>query len=370
MNISRPLSVLLPLVILTGFLHLLSFTIPLTAAAQEVGVSIRPAQIDTSMDPGQAREFSVTVENLNTSEQTFYLFTRNISRIGGEGAPIFAAEGERTGFELAEWIELETQEITLSPRGTQQVSFTIDVPEGASPGSHFGGVFVSAEPPRIENSGAAVGYQVANIINIRVSGDIVEEASIRQFSTSQFVYGSQNVEFQARIENSGNVLVRPRGPLEIYNMLGNQVGSIVFNESGAAVLPRFVNTDGEVVSEGSREFANIVLEGDAIGFGRYEAVLSPIYGEDGARKTMSSTVSFWIIPMQVIGPALGVLAVFALITFLLVRLYIRRSLAHLSQGRRVIRQRKKGGSSAVLLFVVVMLTVTALFLLVLLALFA
>jgi hypothetical protein len=85
---------------------------------------------------------------------------------------------------------------------------------------------------------------------------------------------------------------------------------------------------------------------------------------------MSSTVTFWILPMNIIGPALGVLAVLLLTVFIFVRLYIRRSLAHVNQGRRVIQRRRKGGSSEFLLLSVVMLTVIGLFLIVLLALFA
>lgn len=336
------------------------FYTTLTADAQQDGVSITPATIEETLDPGDVRQFSVTVENLKNTEQTYYLFTRNIKGVEAGGIPVFAADNlERTGLELADWITLPTSEITIPGNGKEKIEFTITVPEQAAPGGHFGGVFISVDPPKIEASGAAVGYQVANIINIRVSGEAVEQASIRQFSTSKFLYGSQNVEFSVRIQNEGNVLVRPIGPLEIYNMLGTKVGDMMFNEGQSGVFPGATET-----------FGDIVWEGESLGFGRYEAILSPVYGDHGAKKTMSSTVTFWILPMHIIGPALGVLAAILIITFLFVRLYIRRSLAHLQTGRRIIRQRRRSSSSVVLLFLIVMLTVTALFLIVLLALFA
>ena len=332
----------------------------LAAQAQSTGVSIKPATIEETLDPGTTKDYSITVENLNATEQLFYVFTRNISGVMEGGVPIFAADNrEVTGFEISEWISLPVSEVLIPGNGTISLDFTMNVPQDATPGSHFGGVFLSAEPPGIERSGAAVGYQVANIISIRVSGDAVEQANIRQFSTSQFLYGSQNVDFAVNIENTGNVLVRPIGPLEIKNMLGNKVGNIVFNVDQAAVFPGV-----------TREFTNINWTGDSIGFGRYEAILSPSYGDIGAKKTMSNTVTFWILPMNIIGPALGVLAVILLVVFLFVRIYIKRSLAHMNQGRRILRRRNKGGSSATLLVVVVTLTVTALFLIVLLALFA
>lgn len=330
-----------------------------TALAQTAGVSIKPAVIEETLDPGIEKQYTVTIQNLKETEQMFYLFTRNIKGVRDGGVPVFAETDEVTGYELADWLELPITEVLLAGNEQTSVTFTMRVPENASPGSHFGGVFISVDPPEIENSGAAVGYQVANIISIRVSGDAIEEADIRQFSTSKFLYGSQNVDFEVRIENKGNVLIRPRGPLEIRNMLGNKVGDLTFNEEQFAVFP------GD-----TREFTNIKWEGDSIGFGRYEAVLSPVYGDYGAKKTMSSTVTFWILPWSIIGPAIGILAVILLIVFVFVRLYIRRSLAHLSHGRRVIYRQRRNNSSTLLIIMVVALTVTALFLIVLLALFA
>ena len=108
-------------------------------------------------------------------------------------------------------------------------------------------------------------------------------------------------------------------------------------------------------------------------FGRYEALISPGYGEEGFKQTTSSTVTFWILPMNIILPALGILGVLLLVTYVTVRVYINRKLAYYgaTQGsRKLVRRRKDSNSSALLLVFVVMLTVTALFLLILLAFFA
>lgn len=333
---------------------------PSMVLAQGAGVSISPATVEETLDPGVQKEYSISVTNLDSREQTYYLYTRNISGVRDGGVPVFAESNqERTGYELVDWITLPTNQITVGGGEKFSFTFTVNLPEDATPGSHFGGIFFSVDPPEIENSGAAVGYQVANIISIRVSGEVTEQASIRQFSTKNYINGSQNIDFTVRIQNSGNVLVRPSGPLEIYNMLGNKVGDVTFNPDKSAVFPNDM-----------REYDNLNWTGDSIGFGRYEAILSSGYGEAGAYKTMSSTVTFWILPWNIIGPALGVLAVVLLVIFIFVKVYIKRSLAHLNQGRRVIQRRRKNGSSEVLLLSVVMLTVVALFLIVLLALFA
>lgn len=347
--------------LLIGFIGCLAILAAATAQAQgQAGVSISPALIEESHDPGVKKEYSVTVKNLNDYEQKFYISTRDITDVKDGGTPVFANDNlEKTGMELANWISLGVTEITLPAGVSERVNFTMQIPADATPGSHFGSVFISVDAPEIAQSGAAIGYQVANIISIRVSGEANEGANIRQFSTEKFFHGSKNVNFEARIENTGNVLVRPTGPVEIFNMLGKKVDTVSFNESQGAVFP------GRV-----REY-NFNWQGDGTGFGRYEVVMSPVYGETGARKTMSSTASFWILPLNIILPALGALAFILLLSFIFVRLYIKRTLAHLAHGQtRIVRRRKNKGVSATLLLVVVMLTVTAVFMIIMLVLFA
>lgn len=337
----------------------------------QAGVSISPALIEETLDPGFVKEYSISIRNLESREQTYYLSTKNISDVLAGGVPVFADENTTpTGMELADWIQLGESSITLQPNEARDIPFVMNVPDTASPGSHFGGIFISVDAPEIQQSGAAVGFEVANIISIRVSGDVNEFASIRQFSTDKFLYGSQNVNFEIRVENSGNVLVRPTGPLEIYNMLGKKVDTITFNEEGSAIPPKFPNPV-DPSQNGVRDF-RLSWQGEGIGFGRYEAIVSAVYGNEGAIQTMSSTASFWVLPMNIIGPALGILAVILLVVFVVARIYINRTLARLSGGTssRMVRRRRRQGPSPVLLLTVVMLVVISLFLIVLLVLFA
>jgi hypothetical protein len=353
------LSGLLRVLLLSLFVFSVGALFPLLASAQSAGMSISPAIIEETLDPDTQKQYKISVTNLNPVEQTYFMYTRNIASVRDGGVPVFAvSDSEQTGFELVDWITLPTNQVTVGAGEKQTIDFSMNIPADASC-SHFGGIFFSVDPPELENSGAAVGYQVANIISLRINGDCAEEASIRQFSTNKYINGSQNIDFTVRIQNTGDVLVRPSGPLEIFNMLGNKVGNVTFNPEKSAVFPSL-----------EREYTELNWTGDSVGFGRYEAILSPGYGEAGAFKTMSSTVTFWILPWNIIGPALGVLTAILLSVFIFVRVYIKRSLAHLNQGRRVIQRRRKNGSSEMLLLSVGMLAVVALFLMVLLALFA
>lgn len=337
--------------------------VPPSVHAQQsaAGIGISPALIEQAVEPGNSITETVYVKNLSQNDQTYYLFTRDIVGVTDNGSPVFATEGqEKTGYEMSDWVSISTTEVDLAPDQEVPVEVTVEVPDFATPGSHFAGVFVSMDPPKMRSIGASVAYQVANIVSIRVAGDVFENAEIRQFSTGNYIYGKSSIDFTARIENKGSTLVRPVGPLEVYNMFGKRVALLAFNESQGAVFP------------GTTRQFQLNWDDDGPGFGRYEALLSVVYGEQGRQSTISSSVTFWILPMNIIGPALAVLVVLLLITFITVKLYIRRKLAYSQLGgaRRIVRRRRSGGMSALLVVLVVMLAVTALFLLVLLALFA
>lgn len=334
---------------------------PFLAEAQGgAGVRLSPALIEETLEPGTTKQYEVSIANQNPNEETFFLSLRNIEGVRDGGAPIFSDENrEITGYELIDWITLEQTAVTLPAGAEVTVPFTISLPADAPPGSRFGGIFVSVNPPEIERSGAAVGFQVANIISIRVAGDANESANIRQFATDNYFHGGREVNFSARVENTGNVLIRPVGPVEISNMFGQQVAAITINEARSAVFPG-----------ATRDFS-LLWTSDTTRFGRYEARVSLAYGEQGAIRTMTSTASFWVLPLNILGPALGALAFLLLISYIAVKLYVRRTLARMGYAGRgqSIRRRRSGGSVTVLLFTV-LLTVTALFLLLLLVLFA
>lgn len=345
-------------------LCMVAVCVPSLSLAQNngTGIGLKPATVEVNLTPGEVKQFTVAISNVSGADQIYYLYKRDIVGVKDGGVPIFADKDlEKTDLELSQWISLETDTLTI-PKGEERpISFIVKVPENAAPCDHFGGIFVSAEPPEMRVSGAAVGYEVGNIISVRVAGECKVEGSIRQFSTDNYIYGSSNVNFSAKIQNDGNTLIRPTGPLEVSNMFGKQVAKLNFNEEKAGIYPGT-----------TREFT-LNWTGDGPGFGRYEAILSPVYGEDGINKTMSSTATFWVLPLGIILPALGVLLALLLVTYISVRLYVRNKLAYYGATgttRKLVRRRKDSSSSILLLIFTVMASVTAVFMIILVFLFA
>ncbi len=287
--------------------------------AEPIGVTVQPSIIEERAEPGKTLFFTLQATNINPEKRIFYILTQNISGMAENGRPIFAKEGEVTGLELSSWIKIGKEPFTLFPRQTKNIPFSIAVPKNAGPGAHIGSIFLATSAERPQATGVGVGYEVATIINLRVAGAIVEAASIREFSTDQAVYSKPEVTFRVKIANAGNVVVRPRGPLEITDMFGRPAATITINEAAGAILP-----------QATRQFET-TWSASGWSFGRYQALTSIAYGED-EQKTISAVLSFWILPLKIIAPVIGGIISLILIIFILVKLYIRKKLIELRQA--------------------------------------
>lgn len=288
---------------------------PVFAQTSE-GLEIKPAIVEESINPGDTRQFAVSVKNISDSSKIFYLQTEDIKGLDSNGLPVFAPEGESTGFELSSWIVLPQSSVSFGPGETRSIIFTAKVPLNASPGSHFGGIFFSEQPLAQETSGSSVALKVGPIVSMRIAGDIRESARLREISTGKLIYRTPTVDLQTKVENTGNVLVRPRGLIQITNMLGKEVGTIPVNDSVAPVFP------------GADRVYGVSWTYNGFAFGRYQAIVTLSYGEE-AQKTISGTTSFWILPLVPITVLIGSLLVLILTVYGLMRFYLKKKLAEM-----------------------------------------
>ena len=299
------------------------------AAAQTfgAGIQILPSIIEERVDPGQWLTKSITITNLSDESLTYKIVKRDIGGIASNGTPLFKDEREKTGLELSSWITTAVESVFLRPRQSKKINFSIYVPRQASPGSHVASLLFASTPDRPETSGAAVAYQVGTIIHLRISGVIFEEAEIMEFHANHFIYSRPKVEFTAKVANLGNVIIRPRGPIEITNMFGRKIDTVVINDSAAAVLPKT-----------ERSFS-ASWESNSLAFGRYQAIASLAFGEDDIQ-TMSRATFFWILPLHVIIPVFAGLIILILIVLFLIKLHIKKKLHELTQATKNIVQQR------------------------------
>jgi hypothetical protein len=153
---------------------------------------------------------------------------------------------------------------------------------------------------------------------------VVESGRIREFSTSQSLYQTPDVDFTVRFENIGNTHVHPQGEVTIYNMWGKERGQVMINNQD--------DDFGNVLPQSIRRFQfSWHGEQSLFDIGPYSAVVTLNYGSDG-KKSVSATTYFWIVPVVPVATGLGAALFFILLIAWLIRRYIRRAL-QLEQAR-------------------------------------
>jgi len=318
--------------VLVGLFFVLIFSPDQSYAQTSTGITISPDTIRESFDPGEVRDFKLKVTNLDSIDKHYFVILKDIKDLTNGGQPIFADENEISEFTMKLWVTIASDEVDVAPKETKEIDFKVTVPEDAGPGAHLGGIFLSSEPPSINETGVAVRYQVGSLLLFKIEGDIVEEALIREFTTDKIVYWKPGVKFTVVVENNGSSLIMPRGPLEISSIFGKKIATLKMNDAGNSVLPN-----------GKRTF-ELEWTGEWYLFGRYDAAMGLLYGD--ANNSMSASASFWILPMKIILPFLGGIIVFLLAIFVFLRLHIRKKLREIQETTNQYAQNGNNAENA------------------------
>jgi len=290
-----------------GFTLIAATALSRWVSAQQPGqitISVSPTVFELSANPGQTLSNSFRIVNGTDQPLTLEAGPKNFTASGEEGAVNLTEE--ETAFSLASWIGVEPAQVVVPARGSQTFDFSIAVPDNAEPGGHFGSVIVKTQPIAIDATGAAVSQEAGPLILVKVAGDIVEKASIASFSSPRLIWTGSPISLETRVQNVGNVHLKPRGTVSIKNLFGNEVTNINLEERN--VLPGTVR---KLITEWSPGFT----------VGRFTADLSLVYGADNTIVTAST--SFIVFPYKVILPV--ILGLIVLI-YLLIR-FRRRILA-------------------------------------------
>jgi hypothetical protein len=276
-----------------------------TRALEGEGLTISPPISELTLESGKMVNQTIRLTNPTENLVEVYPKVMNFRASGEGGEPDFFEEGDDSGkFSLAKWITFNQSKIALAPEQVVEFKYTIEVPEGAEPGGHYGVVFFATEPPENEegSSQVALGSMIGSLVLVRVPGQIVEKAVIEDFKADKKLYFKSPSMLTTRIANLGNVHFKPKGEITIKGWFGAPEEPLVLNEQGGNVLP-----------DSTRRFEN-EWKFPALAFGYFNANANITYGE--SEKSVTESASFWIIPWWLIAVLIAVIAV---ITFFIVK---------------------------------------------------
>jgi len=293
---------------------------PIAYAQLSQSLSVTPPLFQTTLNPGQVWSSYVKVINPNTFPLSVYATPVNFEPSGEEGQGTFLPLVDQAVDKnsLAGWLTVPREEIVIPPEQSIEVPLVVSVPENAAPGGHFAAILIGTKPPETDEVVALKTSQVVtSLFLVRISGDIVEHGSIREFSIEKALQDVPEADFTLRFENDGTVHLQPQGDITIYNMWGKERGFIPVNQK---------SNYGNVLPKSIRKFSfHWSGESSLTDIGRYKAIATLTYGSD-ARQSDSTIAYFWVIPVKGTLVTLGFIFGFIFFITWAVRRYIRRAM--------------------------------------------
>ncbi|OYW84448.1 hypothetical protein B7Z17_04075 [Candidatus Saccharibacteria bacterium 32-49-10] len=216
------------------------------------------------------------------------------------------------------------QSFNVGPGESVPVEVSIVVPADAEAGGYFGALRFAPTSP---DGGGQVNTSpsVASLILLRVNGQVTEKLDLTDFQVRQsakatnFLTSTDNLSMLVRFKNDSKVQLAPFGMLTVQR--GDKVVYTTnFNSS---------SDQQDMVLPASARRWNVPLE-NVEGFGKYTVKATFTYGS--SNKTIEATQDFWVVPLPIlIGGAVGILLVIAVIVILIVR--FKSSKNNVSFGR-------------------------------------
>lgn len=308
-RITRASRLAMVLLLLAG---LVSFSVPAGAQAPPSGsesLSVSPPLIEVDATPGNTVEQKISVDNNTDDERNVAVSVQNFGAQGESGqADLTDEEGP---YSLKSWIDTEPASQRIGPRERGEFTIKINVPENPPPGGRFGAIlFEATDTADGSGNNLKIIPSVASLVLLKVPGDVVEQASIASFTTSDAdetpgegdqvsdknFFRSGPIKLHTRIANEGNVQVKPTTKVEIFNVFGSKIAELEAQPGN--VLP-------ESVRRFETTWANEQL------FGYYKAKTTVTYGATG--QTLTAETSFWGAPLGIVlAIVIGLAAVFLL----------------------------------------------------------
>lgn len=316
------------------FVGLVTVMVGFLLAQRAAALTISPPTFEVMAKPGEVKTLSIRVINDQSAVVTLFTSTANFKAQGETGQPDFLFDVQTV--DLASWIKPEKANLTLQPDESAFMPFTITVPANAEPGGHYAGLFFGTGAPQADAGQVGVESKLGALIIVSVEGNIRESAQIKELAVEQGQKRSHlPVDFRLRIENIGNVHVRPKGFLTIRNMFGGVAATLSVNPKEGAALPgstrRFDLTWKRTESgSGNGLFAELREEWKNFALGTYSAEAVVTYGEN--EKTLTATTSFAVFPWLLLTIVFIVLVVFIFLVVKGIKAY-NRMIIRRAQGR-------------------------------------
>lgn len=278
---------------------------------------VGPGKVELPLNPGESRTVEMTVTNRLGEPRVFNIEVEDAAGSNDLSRPIVLLGDDRGPYTLKDYIHFPETSFVLEAGERARIPVTITLPEDAEPGGRYGSVLVTTTSVPNDNRlssearpSSAIVTRIGTLFFITTPGEVEVEGILEAFTTipDKKFFTQGPINFAAIFRNTGSVHLNPYGTISITNMLGEEVG--------------FVELDPWYAMPQSLRYREIGWEREFL-FGRYTATVEINRGYNDLVDT--STLSFWVIPIKLIIPAVGGLVLLLLLLrYIVTRFEFRR----------------------------------------------
>lgn len=249
-------------------------------------IIISPPTVSDSFDPGSNKEGKMKLTNTSATDTlTFKAVIRDFIVEDTIGTPVIDSQSPlKEKYAASSWVGVYPSTFTVAPGQTQEISYYIQVPEDARPGGRYAAVvYEPQERLGVEGTGTGVETHIGTLFVFRINGDIVENATVKSFTSDKKVYEYGPATLLAQIANFSDSHIRPQGTVAVKNLFGQTIDSVGLSEHN-------------IFPEASRDLTSTV--GRKYMFGMYTAELRATYGTNN-NLTLFASTTFFVLPWKI-----------------------------------------------------------------------
>ncbi len=179
-----------------------------------------------NLDKGDSHQDKVVVEN--TGNKTISVKIYPVDGLTtSDGAFALENEDEEKN-DIGAWVTLSKNELTLEPKQSEIVDFTISIPSDTTPGEHIGGIIMENKEI-MEGEQINVKTRVGVRIYETVPGEVVKKVNIESITTKSVFSSIWSIfydhSFTYNLANEGNVQITPTINTNINSPLFGEVNN-------------------------------------------------------------------------------------------------------------------------------------------------
>ena len=334
-----------------SFLSLFIVRVHAQTTIQAISLSLYPSSFDLHAKPGDTISDKFRIKNDTQKTLQLTVATKKLITDPDSGQPIPIDPGKEDTY--ISWVHFDKPDFTALPQEWTDIPFTITIPKDAAFGYYYVFEVRQQDEAKPTGNGAVVQGRVSIAALLSVDSDkAAASARMVDFKPQSMLNEYLPVTFEATVQNTGNVHVRPRGNIFIRGLGDKDLAVLEVNQNHGAVLPNGKRTftadwnDGFIVNapvmedgkakvdSNGKTIRHMVINWNKLTdfrFGKYTANLFLVYDTGKRDETLEATTTFWVVPYTALLALVGILVVVILAVRMILRAYIAKELKRKSK---------------------------------------